>query len=185
MQRKIKMVALGILAFSLCLGLFSGVASCDILEEVFKRTAYVDLEKVFQQYEKKKDLEKKLQEETSAAREKLEEARGELEKLKKEYEAQQFLLTDEAKKERQQEITDKVKEIENLRQQVSSQIKEKQDQYTHELLQDIVNKIKEIAEKEGLIYVFDKAALVYGAPTQDITEKVIAELNKEYEEKKE
>ena len=56
--------------------------------------------------------------------------------------------------------------------------------YTREILQDIVNKIKEIAEREGYIYVFDRAALVYGAPTQDITEEVIAELNKDYKAKK-
>lgn len=184
MRKKIKIASLGILVFALSLGIVSQMASCDILEEVFKRTAYVDVEKVFQEYQKKKDLEAKLESETTQGRQELEKMRGELEKLKKDYEAQQLLLTEEAKKERQQEIAQKVKEIESLRQKISGQIKEKQDMYTREILQDIVNKIKEIAEREGYIYVFDKAALVYGAPTQDITEKIIAELNKDYKARK-
>jgi len=158
MQRKIKMLSIMAVALFLCAGLFSQIARADILEEVFKRTAYVDL------YQKKKDLEVRLRQETETGQKKLEEMREELERLKKEYETQELLLTEEAKKERQEEITAKVK----------------QDQYTQEIIQDIINKIKQIAEREGYIYVFDKAALVYAAPIQDITGLIIDELNREY-----
>ncbi len=180
MQRKIKMLSIMAVTLFLFAGLVSQIARADILEEVFKRTAYVDLQKIFQEYQKKKDLEVRLRQETETGQKKLEEMREELERLKKEYETQELLLTEEAKKERQEEITAKVKEVESLRQKISNQIKVRQDQYTQEIIQDIINKIKQIAEREGYIYVFDKAALVYAAPIQDITGLIIDELNKEY-----
>lgn len=184
MREKMKIMGIALTVTFLALGFISQSVSGDILEEVFKRTAYVNMEKIFQEYERKKDLEAKLKEETKEGREKLEEMRQQLESLKREYEKQEPLLTDEAKQERQQEITEKIKTVEDFRQRLSEQINSKQEQYTQNILQDIISKIEQVAKQEGYIYVFDKAALVYGAPTQDITEKIITQLNKEYKAKK-
>jgi len=181
MWKKIKIMALGVAVALLCVGLAFRPASADILEEVFKRIAYVDLEKVFQEYEKKKVLEKKLQAEGEVTRQELAKKREEIEKLKEEYKAQELLLSEEAKRERQEEIAKKSEALRELLDEVSKQMKEKEQKYTQEIVSDIMNKIKEIAEKEGYIFIFDKAALLYGAPPQDITKKIIDELNKEYE----
>jgi len=184
LQRKMVMIGVAVAASFFLLGLASQSARCDILEEVFKRIAYVDLEKVFQEYNKKKDIESKLQKEWEGEQTKLGKMMQELEGLKDEYEKQAPLLTEEAKRERQQEINRKIEEYRALQKKIFDQKQTREQKYTQELLQDIINKVKEIAEKEGYIYVFDKAALIYGAPTQDITEKIITELNKEYEKGK-
>lgn len=181
MQMRLKNLVVGVISVVLCLGLFSQLANADILEEVFKRMAYVDLQKVFQEYHKKQDLEAKLKAEGEARRKELQKRKQELEQLQQEYEAQKLLLTEEAKKERQQEINVKSEQLKSFLDKISKEMKEKEDRYTQEILSDIREKIKEIAVREGYLFVFDSAALLYGAPTQDITQKVIDELNKEYD----
>ena len=184
MRGKIKILGMSLVISFLFLGIVGQCARGDILEDVYKGMPYIDLEKVFQEYQKKSDIELMLEEETEVGREKLEQMRQELETLRREYEAQELLLTETARKERQQEITQKIKAIEVFRQEISTQIQGKQDQYTQEILQDIIKKIEKVSEKEGYTYVFDKAALLYAAPFQNITERIITELNKEYEAKK-
>lgn len=181
MREKMKTMGIALAVTCLVLGFISQSAGADILEEVFKRTAFVNMEKVFQEYEKKKDFELKLKQETETGREKLEKMRQQLESLKGEYEKQEPLLAEEAKKERQQEINEKIKAIESFRQKLSKKIETKQNQYTQDILEDIIDKVQEVAKRGGYIYIFDKAALIYGVPPQDITEKIITELNKEYE----
>ncbi|MBE0477648.1 OmpH family outer membrane protein [Candidatus Aerophobetes bacterium] len=184
MLRKLKVVGITLSCVLLFLGVFSSGASCDILEEVFKRMPYIDLERVFQEYEKKKDLELKLEKESEVSRDRIRQMREQLEDLRDAYERQEFLLTEEAKRARQQEIMDKVAEVESLSQKLSEEIQGKQQEYTQELLKDIMTKIEEIAKKEGYIYVFDKMALIYAAPAREITERIITELNKDYRAKK-
>lgn len=181
MWRKMRFLVSGFVVVLLCLGLSSQFASADILDQVLERMAYVDLEKVFQEYEKKQALEQKLQEEGQTKRQQLSERREELEQLREEYEAQELLLSEEAKKQRQEEIAQKSETLKELLDKISQQMEEKERAYTQDILSDIMSKIEEIAKKEGYIFVFDKAALLYGAPTQDITETVITQLNKEYE----
>ncbi len=181
MQGKIKVLGLSLIVAFLFLGITSQCVKADILEDVYKGMPYINLEKVFQEYQKKGDIELMLEEETEVGRGKLEEMRQKLETLNREYAAQELLLTEAARNERQQEITQKITAIEVFRQEITNQIQEKQNQYTQEILQDIINKIEKVSEKEGYTYVFDKAALLYAVPSQDITERIITELNEEYE----
>ena len=184
MQMKIKKIIPVIVGVVLCLGFFSQFANADILEEVFKRMAYVDLQKVFQEYHKKQDLEAKLRAEGEAKRQQLQEKKQELVKLQQEYEAQKLLLTEEAKKKREQEINLKSQELKSFLDKISNEMKQRESQYTHEIVSDIKNKIKQIAKREGYRFVFDSAAILYAAPMQDLTQKVIDELNKEYDKAK-
>jgi len=184
MQMKVKSLTVGVVSIIFCLGLFSQLASADILEEVFKKMPSINLEKVFQEYHKKQDLEAKLKAEGESRRQELQEKKQELEKLQQEYKAQELLLTEEAKKQRQQEINVKSEELKSFLDKISTEMKDKENKYTQEIISDIKKKIKEIAIREGYIYVFDSAALLYSAPTQDITQKVIDELNKDYDKTK-
>jgi len=178
MWGKIKVGMLSMAVVFLCLGLISQSAGAAILVKI----GYVDLEKVFQEYQKKKDLETELQAEGEAKRRELAEKRQELEELQKEYEAQKLLLTEEAKKERQEEIARKSEALKNFLDKISSQMKEKENRYTQEILSDIMKKIEEIAKREGYSFILDRQALLYAAsaPELDLTQLVITELNKEY-----
>ena len=183
MPSKINMLVKGAVAAFLFLGLIGQLASADILEDVFERVPYVNLEQVFQEYQRKNDIELQLQTELETEDKILREKIQELEKLRQDYEAQRLLLTETARREREQEINEKLQELQNLQQEIIEYKGTRENQATESLLQDIYRKIEEVAEKEGYVYVFDKAALLYTAPTQDVTERIIGELNREYEAK--
>lgn len=175
---KTKRVLLTLLLILLCVGVLSQFAGAAVME----KTGFVDVEKIFQEYAKKKDLEAKLQAEGEVKRQQLAEKRQELEELQKEYEAQKLLLTEEAKRERQEEINKKSEALKEFLDKISNQMKEKENQYTQEILSDIRKKIEEIAKKEGYIYILDRQCLLYAAPDPelDLTQRIIDELNKEY-----
>ncbi len=180
-KRMLRRWALIVVFTFLASGFLVSSASAAILVKI----GYVDVEKVFQEYQKKKDLEAKLQAEGETKRQELAKRKKELEELQKEFEAQKLLLTEQAKEERQEEINRKSEELKRFLDEITSQMKQKETSYTQEILSDIIEKIKEIAAKEGYSLIFDKQALLYAAedPELDLTQKIIDELNKEYRAK--
>jgi len=177
---KIKILAL--LLIFLFLGGFIRVAKADLVVNI----AYVDVQKVFNGYDKTKDLQIAWDSQKESASKQIETKKKEIEKLKEELKSQELLLTEEAKKKRQEEIAAKTDELNKFINSVSQQINKKNEEYSNEILKDIKLKVKEIAEREGYRFVFTKDVLIYVTPELefDLTEKVISELNQDYKKTK-
>jgi len=151
---------------------------------------YVDLERIFQGYEKTRELEVKLQVENEADGEMLSERRQmieeEIEKLQEELETQALMLSEAAKEGKQAEIERKIEELDEFSAYIERRSIDREAKYTDEILYDLQVKlpliIESIAEKEGYRFVFDKRSLFYVTPEKefDLTDKVLAQLNEEY-----
>jgi len=177
MQRK--EVVLGV-AFLMCL--FMTLSGRSSRADLVVKIGYVDVQKVFEGYQRKKDLEMKLRSEQEKARQSLEEKRKEIEALKEELIKQEMLLSESAKAEKEKELQDKTRELQEFVQSVQKQIQGKQDLYTQQIMDDIEAVVKEIAQKEGYRLIFRKEALLYATPELefDLTEKVLSLLNQKY-----
>jgi len=179
-----------LLSFLFIMG--AGKAKADLVVKV----AYVDTQKIFQEYDKKKDLESRLNIQFESKKEELEKKREELENKKKEIEllqdelkTQEGLITDIAKKEKLIQIEEKREELQNLAkglQDLSTSIERslrmQEEKYTEEIKRDMENATKKIAEREGYRFVFHKEALIYATPEPEfnLTGKVLSFLNQEY-----
>ncbi len=177
-----KLKILGVLLIFLFLGGFIRVAKAELVVNI----AYVDVQKVFDEYSKTKDFQTIWDSQKEEANKKIEAKRKEIEKLSEELKTQELLLTEEAKEKRKEEIIAKTQELNEFMKFISQEINKKNEEYSEEIFKDIKLKVKEIAEREGYRFVFYKDALIYVTPEPefDLTEKVIHELNQEYKAQK-
>jgi len=168
-------------AFLLCFFVILGGVSSRA--ELVVKIGYVDVQKVFEEYRKKEDLEARLKLEQGKAQQSLEEKRKEIERLQEDLIRQEMMLSELARMEKQNELRNETKELEKLAQSIQADLQKKWDLYTQEIVNDIMAAAKEIAEKEGYRLIFDKRVLLYATPEVefDLTQKVLSQLNQRYQ----
>lgn len=173
-----------------CLSFIVGLSVTTARAALDVKIGYVNLERIFQEYEKTKELEARLELENEADQRVLSERRQliekEMDELKEELEMQGLMLSESAKQEKQAEIERRVEELDEFSRYIEQRNIEREAKYTDDILKDLQLKlpliIKSIAEKEGYRFIFDLRSLFYVTPEKefDLTDKVIAQLNEEY-----
>jgi Skp family chaperone for outer membrane proteins len=168
------------LIFLLCFLLGLGIRAPKAA--LIAKIGYIDIQKVFQGYEKTGDREASLKKSQDEQQRNLEKLREEIEKLKDELKEQELILTESAKEERRAEIDRKAGELDNLVRDITEKLEKQREEYTDEIVKDIYAMTKSIAEREGYRLVFHKEALIYATPEPefDLTEKVLSQLNEKY-----
>lgn len=141
-----------------------------------EKLAYVDLSRIFSEYNKTKDYDKTLGEKESGY---------ETERDKKVNEVKQLqdkmnLLSEREKETKKTELETRVKSLQDFDRQKQTDLRKEQDDKMKEILKDIEGAIKQHAEKEGYTLVFNDRVLVYQTKSLDITDKIIEILNKGY-----
>lgn len=144
------------------------------------KIAFVDIGKVFDEYEKTKKFDQQLQQEGKDKQEKRDAIVYEVRRLREE----QALLTEEKKKQTQATIETKLKELEEFDQKAQGELGEKRNSIMKEIFSDIDDVVKRFGERKGYDMVFNERALLYKKPGFDQTEDVLRELNGEYQKKK-
>jgi outer membrane protein len=121
----------------------------------------------------------------------------EIQKMQEEYgkQKQAKLLNEKALKEKEETIGRKINEFQKKRDDFSTEIGKKNEELSNEFNQQMVVVLREIAKREKISLVLNKTinvlskaevpSILYADEDQDLTEKVIAELDKKEEAKKE
>ncbi|KKN12755.1 hypothetical protein LCGC14_1013290 [marine sediment metagenome] len=185
-RKKNKSLILLLICLSFMVGLSVNTARADLVVNI----GYVDLERIFQGYEKTKEFEAKLKMENEADQKMLIERRQmiekEIDKLRGELETQALMLSESAREEKQTEIERRAEELDEFSAYIERRMIDREAKYTDGILRDLGTKvpsiIESIAEKEGYRFVFDRRSLFYVTPEKefDLTDKVIAQLNEQY-----
>jgi len=129
------------------------------------KTAQTELDKTSQQWQK--EIETKL---------------AEIEKLRKAYQVDAILLTDEMKKKRESEIEAREKEVQELQRKrfgVDGELFKKRQELVKPIQDKVYNAIKAVAEKNGIGFMMDKAgqvALLYANSKYDKSDDVLVYL---------
>lgn len=144
------------------------------------KMAYIDLGKVFDDYNKAKDFEEILEKEKQEKQDERDKIVRDIRKLKEELE----LLSKEAKEKKQAEIEQKLKELQNFDQEVSMELREKYDSMVKEILKEINNTIEEYGVKEKFDAIFDERAILYSNESMNVTDQILKILNSRYKETK-
>ena len=182
-----------ITAFLLCLFMVLGGKRAGA--ELMVKIGYVDVQKVFEGYQKTKDLRAKLQLEyrkkQEALKEEIDKQKREIDALKEDLLRQESVLLPSEREKREKEIEEKARKLQALSQSIQEEMRKKEQEiykkwdslYVPEIEKDITGVIKDIAVKEGYRFVFYKAALLYVTPEAefDLTEKVLSQLNQKYQ----
>ncbi len=148
------------------------------------KIGYVNSNKILETYKEALDVKKQLQEINAQWEREARDMQKEIQELLDQLESQSLLMSEERKKEKQQEI-------QNLQLKYQKFLQDKWGQGGEalkkeaELLQPVFDKInaaiRKIGEAEGFSYIFDVVAgnILYASEDQpDLTDKLLAELNK-------
>ena len=141
-----------------------------------EKFAYVDIAKVFDNYEKTKDQDRTLQE----AGRKKEEERDALVHQIRQLKDEMVLLNDEAKEKKQGELETKVRGLQDYDQQAKQALGEQRREIVREIFKDIDDTVQRYGERKGLDFIFNEKSLIYHTAHYDATEEILKDLNKSY-----
>ena len=160
------------------LGIFLFSASPAKAEET--KYAFVDVAKVFDNYQKTKDNDRTLQETGKKKEEERDALVHEIRQLKDEL----SLMSDDAKGKKQETLSAKMKELQDFDRDARQGLGEQRNKVVREIFKDIDDTVQRLGERKALDLVFNERALLYHNPKNDLTKEVIDELNKGYGKKK-
>jgi len=161
-----------IVTFVLTAMFLLGSAMCAHAKDL--KTAYVDLDRIFEEYNKTRDEYKTLDSKLTKKEEERKKMVDEVRRLKDELE----LLSDKGKEEKQIEIDDKISALSECDRQATNEFKKERLNAIRDISKDIDKVIQEYAESNSYDYMFSSRALVYGQDKSDITDEIIKLLNK-------
>lgn len=142
--------------------------------------AYVDVAKVFDEYQKTKDNDQQLQ----AAGKKKEMERDNLVHEIRQMKDEMALLRDDAKAKKQEMLDQKIKTLEQFDEGARQTLGEQRNEVVKEIFKDIDDTVQRHGERAGLDFILNERALLYHNPQHDISKTITDELNKNYASKK-
>ena len=138
--------------------------------------AYVDLSRIFSEYNKTKDYDKTLEGRETTYQSERDKKVGEVKQLQEKMD----LLGEKEKENKKLDFQTRVKTLQDFDRQQQTDLRKDQDEKMREILKDIEDAVKQYAEKEGYTLVFNDRVLVYQVKSLDITDKIIEIVNKGY-----
>ena len=138
--------------------------------------AYVDLARLFDQYERTKEYDKVLEAENN----KFQEERNKKIDQIRELQGKAAMLKDEAKAKNDQEIEKLKTDILEFDRVKRTDLTKARDEKVREILLEIEKVVSEYAKAQNITFVLNDRVLIYGKDTLNISEPVLKTLNDSY-----
>ena len=138
------------------------------------KIGYVNVAKVFDNYQRTKASDAVLKQKGQQKEAELKTRVQEIQKLRDNLE----ILSPEAREGKTREIEEKADELERFRNRTARDLSQERDGVAKEILDDIQKAIDNYAKANGFSVVLDQRALLYVQPTHDVTDKILGLLNK-------
>ncbi|MFC1808801.1 OmpH family outer membrane protein [Candidatus Omnitrophota bacterium] len=140
------------------------------------KVAYVNVDKLFDDYKKTLDLNEKLDGEIAQRQEEREGMVEAVRRMKDEL----VLLADENKREKQTEIDEKIRELQQYDEKTREALSEKRNEYMREILVELDEEVKKYGAKMGYDFIYNGRLLLYQKDKYDITDKILSQINDAY-----
>ena len=138
------------------------------------KIGYINMRKVFYEYNKTKAFNETLEIEDKKIKEEVDKKTEEVRRIRDEME----LLSEKARKKKEPELRRKIGELDNFRRDKVDGILRKKEEMFKEIRENIMDVSEKYAKKNGYDVVFDEALFVYSQKKYDITNDSIKKLNK-------
>jgi len=165
--------------YSLILCLFLGFAG---LVSAQQRYAVIDTKYILDKIPEYKEADKKLKAVSLQWQKEIDDKQATLDKMYKNYEAEQFMLTDELKKKREEELFVKEKEIRDLQKRrfgYEGDLFKERQRLVKPIQDKVYNAIQKIAVAKAFDFVLDKSegiTVIFADPKLDKSDDVLKEL---------
>ena len=156
-----------------------GMALCGPAFAVGEKMGYVDLPRVFDEYQKTKELDKALEAKGAQKQAERDKLVADVKKLRDEAE----LLNAKAKEDKQAVIDERIKTLQEFDRTTRDALRKERDAMVRDILKEIEGVIQNFGKSQGYAYIFSDRALVFKAEGSDLTLQVIKTLNDSYKKK--
>lgn len=141
--------------------------------------AYLDLQKVMLESEPGKQIRKALTDEAEKLKKNLEGRQSELQRLKDALEKQGATITPDARAERERQYQTKLRDYQRLANDYQAEMQQKDMEFTQKVLKELEEIVNGLGEREKYTLILERsqAGIMYAAPGNDITSRVISLFN--------
>jgi outer membrane protein len=158
------------------------IAFCFVFSASAQRFGYVDSSYILESIPEYQNKQKELNEISVQWQEEIEKMYAEIDRMYKDFQAEQILLTDDMKRKREDQIIEKEKEAKEKQKQrfgFQGDLFQKRQEFTKPIQDKVYTAIKEVADARGYAVIFDKAGtltMLYTSAKYDLSEDILDEL---------
>jgi outer membrane protein len=154
--------------------LMAAAAACPHAAAEEGKVGYVNLSAIFDGYERTKSSDAMLEKKGKQKEAELEGRMSELRKLRESLE----LLSEDAREQKAREIEEKADDLQRFRTSAARDLGRERDKIAKDILDEIQQGVNEFAKANGYAMIIDSRSLLYSDKQQDVTDGVLALLNK-------
>lgn len=158
------------------------IALASMLQADAQKFCYVNTEYILENIPEYKSAMQQLDQISIQWQKEIEAKYAHIDKLYKDYQAEQILLTEEMRKKREQEIVNREKEAKDLQKQrfgFEGDLFKKKQELVKPIQDKIYNAIKKMAADQSYAVVFDKSSdliMLYASPKYDKSDEILLQL---------
>lgn len=147
-----------------------------------QRYAVIDTKYILNKMPEYTDADKKLQMISEQWQKEIDARQAELDKMYKDYEAEQFMLSDDLKKKREDELFNKEKELRDLQKRrfgYQGDLFKEREKLVKPLQDKVYNAVQKIAVARGYDFILDKSegiTVIFADPKLDKSDDILREL---------
>ncbi len=148
-----------------------------------QRFAYVDTKYILEKLPDYKSAQQKLDDQATAWQKEIDQKNDALKKMYAKYQAEEFLLTADLKKQREDDIVkaeDELKDLQKNRFGMNGDLFKKRQELIQPIQDKVFDAVQKIAQMRSYDFVFDKAsgtaAMLYTNPQYDVSEEILKKL---------
>ncbi len=147
-----------------------------------QKYAYIDSQYILDNISEYKAAQQQMDQLSIAWQKEIEGKYAIIDKLYKDYQAEQILLTEEMKRKREQEITTKEKEVKEFQKQkfgYEGELFKKKQELVKPIQDKIYNAVKKMATDQSYAVIFDKSSdlvMLYTNPKYDKSDEILSAL---------
>ncbi len=142
-----------------------------------QKIGFVDLQRALNEVEEGKAAKAALKREFDQKQKLLDDRKAEFDKARADFEKQSSVMSDEARREKQADLEKKGMELQGLFVQLQKELSEREREATRGIFDKMHAIVRELADQEGFSIVIQAEALVYAAPSLDITNELVRRYN--------
>jgi outer membrane protein len=142
-----------------------------------QKIGFVDLQRALNEVDEGKAAKATLKHEFDEKQKVLDQKKGDFDLLRAGFEKQASVMSEEARKDKQGELERRGMELQATYVQMQKELSEREREATRGIFEKMNAIVREIAEGDGLSAVVQAEALVYAAPSLDLTNELVRKYN--------
>jgi outer membrane protein len=147
------------------------------------KLGFVDLQRALNEVDEGKTAKAVLKRDFDEKQKTLDGKKTEFDRLKADFEKQQVVMADQAKRDRAAELDRKALELQQTFMQLQKDLSEREREVTRGIFDKMAGIVREIAEADGFQMIFERndSGLVYAPAALDLTNELIRKYNARFQ----